>query len=227
LFDTADVLFRDFRGEAKEYPGGLTNICAKVLCNTHNSALSALDAHIAALKALGDYWETGEATDIELDGLLFTRWCMKYVAGFVAAGWSPLGRIASPIENVRMILGLDHPIDGHLGIYGPRVLTRTTDITHVVGLCELVASHDSGARAVFGATITIHHFTFLLWLSPHPIPRTFFRDGMSIGLVDTSPESLVFRPSHYNFRKESAEAQLRLRIIWPENIPKHVPATIA
>lgn len=97
---------------------GIESLVSKILCQTHNSSLSPLDAVGGKLFQVidsADKSPTTLPTVTQLDGLLIERWFVKVLCGLAAAaGWNN-GIV--PEQWKLLLLGEEWP--EHCGLYVP------------------------------------------------------------------------------------------------------------
>jgi hypothetical protein len=198
---------------------GISSATANVLCTDHNSLLSPLDSEAKKLSdALDQYHAATSGTyTVVLKGPLFERWLLKVVMGYLAAGYTPLGRqYPSSTEVVAALFGLI-PMAPPIGMYSMTGVDRWSDYTKEVLFRELTAIDPAGAHQVVGAFIALHGFPFLFSLGGPFAIQDYLRrpDGTSyLDPYDCTNAKASFHPTSLTIR-DQGQKQMAVEFKWP------------
>ncbi len=192
-------------GECQSLP--IEGMQSKVLCESHNHALSDLD------RTAGRFFSSwpsvkarrSAAKSIELFcGLDFERWLLKSLCGGISSGVlnPPLGRLKGwrpPVQWLKYLYeGIPWP--SGMGLY---LAQQAGDLVQSVNPVE-IACISNGAE-VYGGIVRLHGFRFILALVPptNPLPSNSLLSGASyrpsaIDIAGTSRITLLFDwgPAH-------------------------------
>jgi hypothetical protein len=168
---------------------GVASLTAKILCRTHNTALSDVDAAGAAafetLRRSAELRATREASPARMtgqwlvstfrvDGNKLERWFIKTLvnigASRAATGtWAVSGSDLAnpPLEFIRVTFGLER-FKRPLGLYFVATLGEMIESQDVLETRTLL--NESGDLA--GALFTFRGFRFFLNLAPGAVPQT-------------------------------------------------------
>ena len=165
---------------------GISSLTAKILCKSHNSALSPVDI---AGKATSDVLDEArnlfnercrrqpkawDMTQLYIDGLMLERWFLKTAIN--VANWrstSDLWQIDSaPFDRpgerlVRLAFGLDKFVSP-MGLYFATSKGEEFAFADALG----VAPHRDAANRVIGFLLEFWSLRFVLWLSDDVPPTT-------------------------------------------------------
>lgn len=198
---------------------GIARATAKVLCSSHNSQLSELDSEAKKVSdALDQYHAATSGTyAVVLNGPLFERWLLKVIMGYLAAGYTPLGRQypTSP-EVVAALFGLI-PMAPPIGMYSMTGVDRWSDFTKEVLFREITAIDPAGVPQAVGAFITLHGFPFLFSFGgPFPIEDYLRKPNGDSYLdpYDCTNAKTRFHPKSLTM-KDIGQKQLTVEIEWP------------
>jgi hypothetical protein len=186
---------------------GVASLTAKILCRTHNTALSDVDAAGAAafetLRHSAELRATREASPermmgnwlvstFRIDGNKLERWFIKTLINIGASGaatgtWAVSGSDLAnpPLEFIRAAFGLEG-LKRPLGLYIVAALGETIESRDVVESRTLL--NESGDLA--GALFTFRGFRFFLNLAPGTVPQTAPMPGE--GTMIPSPSHLIY-----------------------------------
>jgi len=171
---------------------GLPNLTAKILCRTHNNALSPLDAAAgeafdALRRASALFSERGAKPRRHWDRIRFEipkpwlleRWFLKTtlnlcVVSESTAVWRQTGRpLTQPPENlVRLAFGID-PFVKPMGLYSAAAVGEKVYLADSFTFAPLLyGDKESGGQGMMAGLFTFRGFRFLLHLEPHQLPAT-------------------------------------------------------
>jgi hypothetical protein len=201
-------------GETKVLPKSVLE--AKVLCTTHNSALSKLDT---AAMELSDALRQliapeDQKLSITIDGWLIERWCVKLGAGLMASGWSNGGKVKIPIELVEIAFG-SKQFTNQMGLY---VVTNHSGIDpntdHIQWNILLDSSNGSD---VCGIIITFRDLIFILFTRAGNPERLIQSLGRS-EFYDFTNVKLTYRPKNFqvtvHHEESNTDSELDITFEW-------------
>ena len=178
---------------------GISSLVSKVLCETHNSRLSALDS------AAGEFFRAVNAADkspkslpdiTTVDGTVVERWFLKVLCGLAAGMGFNNGNV--PDEWCEALIGKQWP--DHWGLYvptpaGSQVLAKEFSIDPLTY---------GDKKEVKGAKFRVAgvHFTIFLDRPHHPIAWGIYR-----------PRGLIF---------QQERCEKRIEFKWPSTTNKAV-----
>ena len=150
---------------------------AKVLCTRHNTALSPLDEMITDVFDVSLQWNAGEAIGERLiDGEDLERWALKALLGKLTSGHA-IGKTGAPTRTsdiptnyIRILFGEDSFPYG-CGLYLGGSKSHPPNRRGV----ELTAISADGYPGIFGASLSIGDFDFILSLNRRMDPRDLYR----------------------------------------------------
>lgn len=171
---------------------GIGSLASKILCQTHNSSLSPLDAVAGELFQVIDSADKSPATlptVTPLDGLLIERWFVKVLCGLAAAaGWNN-GIV--PEQWKLLLLGEQWP--DHCGLYLPIPLEQQV-LAKDLFIDSIVAQE---TKEVLAAIFRIAGVSFHILLVRPENPSTWG----------------THRPRGIIFQNEAGEK--RIEFVWP------------
>jgi hypothetical protein len=203
-------------------------LTANILCRSHNSALSPLDA--AAQKAFDQFREyhrlfgvrakiavgrrrpaPWSVAKLQIDGPLFERWMLKTAINwFFTHGkgcvWDRTGVVNDrpPEDAVRAAFG-KAPLAYPMGLYAVATVGDTLKSDETLRLAEIM---DGRFKSLSGTVLSRLGFRFLFWLTDKPTPG-FFPDGM------LGPGGRLLR--HGTFVQDQAGwRSIEFDFAWPE-----------
>lgn len=136
---------------------------SNILCRTHNSMLSPLDATIGKLARFQASASDPSFSDrLYLDGDLLERWLLKTIVNFGAAGWLGPEKISPAPEVVAAIFG-EAPVPVGVGLYTVDGLDPGHRPSGGVSVLPLFRMFPAG-RSLVGAYVAVHGLGLLACL---------------------------------------------------------------
>ena len=213
LWSASEITISGFEwqgGEARNLP--VATLETKILCQTHNEGLSAIDAEtIRIFKFIGEAVTTYQnwqekppvkkplfPTRYHADGKLFERWCAKTLIDFVCVEksetiWHDTGApvMQPPVDVVRTIFGMTSFLQP-MGLY---LAQESTDKSQPVLREALTVDPrfhpDSGG--LMGAFIGFRDYRFLIWLSREPF-ELFTTETRTGAVFGDSGNPVLYHP---------------------------------
>jgi hypothetical protein len=160
----------------------ISSFTANVLCKTHNSALSDLDAQMSKFVRFIYTIDEGQFESISINGYDIERWMLKTLCGFIVSGaghkkykgWTPP-------QSWLQILFSSSKVETGMGFYFLSSMSRRQERNNQIGFVPIKAN-DQGAITGLGFVITAHLFLFLM----EPLSQE-----IKAGLPDYEP---IYRP---------------------------------
>lgn len=175
---------------------GLGRAVSKILCKTHNEALSPCDSEAAKLSSFltsNILDEPLKSEVISLNGALLEKWALKTCInlGFIGAlDQNTFARIAPPESLVREVFGDRTPPDG-MGLYS--VTGTVSNENYKVGLSWNAIRNVNAGGAVVGMTFTFNGVRFVVSVVPVRAEKLIAKMGVVKG-VDYSKAETIYRP---------------------------------
>lgn len=185
---------------------GIASATARILCKTHNEALSPFDAEAAKLSRFltANVWDDPlKADTIILSGPLLEKWALKTCLnlGFIGAlDPETHVRIVPDEPLVRAVFSPELPPEG-MGLYF--IHGKLSNEAYEIGLSwKAVRNRTSGDRVV-GMTFVFNGFRFVVSLVPLRAEPLLMKMGVVDGL-DFSQAKIDYRPKNIRMRSPSA-----------------------
>lgn len=186
-------------------------ISARILCISHNRALSPLDAEVIKIRnAVLRFHADGEPSAIGVSGRLVERWMLKYAIGGIFAGWyrelRPPGTAMIPC-----LFGLQ-PLPPHVSMFGVegvvrRELSRQSVATHVVW--------DTNAPEKSGWLVSLFGFPVFLSLGLAAPADAIVKGGPIKGAwMDVDSIALFRHPPFITMTNPVSNAMLVINLDW-------------
>lgn len=169
---------------------------SKILCKTHNEALSPYDSEAAKLSIFltsNIVDEPLKTEAIVLNGALLEKWALKTCInlGFIGAlDQVAFTRIAPPESLVREVFSNGAPSDG-TGLYF--VTGAVSNDNYKVGLSWNAIRNVSSGGSVVGMTFTFNSVRFVVSVIPVRAEQLIAKMGIANG-VDYSKAKVIYRP---------------------------------
>jgi hypothetical protein len=207
---------------------GLANLTSKILCEKHNSSLSAADnAGIEAAKHLDEFFRLANVRQamkskrwrvfrLKTNGFELERWFLKTLTNVALGRRDPSDTLAQSDpwlpsrELVEIAFGLKR-FDPRAGLY---MLTRAGQNIDPNTKFQIMTLYDTPNRLV-GARFMMFGFAFVIYLEREGLNGPV-RVGGGAGEVDPGALNPVFRPGAISYNTNPAKKHLShiLEIDW-------------
>ncbi len=186
---------------------GIKNAVAKILCGTHNSALSEFDAEAAKLKKFlinNVYAPPRTGTTITLDGFLLEKWALKTFVnlGYIGGLNLEQSKRLEPNEQIVRYLFRNEAIAEEVGLYF--VSGKVNDENYRAGLTWDALINPKNPAEVFGMTFAFHGLRFVISIPQGHAEKKIARLGLVKG-VDYSNAEIIYRPPNVSLRSGTGE----------------------
>jgi hypothetical protein len=194
---------------------GVANATAKILCKTHNEALSEFDTEAVKLSRFltANVWDDPLKSDsITLSGVLLEKWALKTCVnlGFIGALDPEMHTRVIPDETlVRAVFCPGLPPEG-MGLYF--LHGKISNEGYQVGLSwKAIRNRASGDRIV-GMSFVFNGFRFVVSLVPVRAEPLLLKMGVIDGF-DFALAKIDYRPRNIRLRSESAGEKV-IHLTW-------------
>jgi hypothetical protein len=207
IFDAASVTaFGLHWCNEKPVQIGLGSAVSKILCKTHNEALSPYDSEAAKLSGFltaNIQDEPLKADVISLNGSLLEKWALKTCInlGFIGAlDQGTFARIVPPENLVREVFSDKTPPDG-MGLYF--VTGTVSNENYKVGLSWNAIRNVGAGGSVVGMTFTFNGVRLVVSVIPVHAEQLIAKMGVVKG-VDYSRATTIYRPRNIVLKSNTA-----------------------
>jgi hypothetical protein len=194
---------------------GIASATAKILCKTHNEALSPFDAEASKLSRFftSNVWDNPLKSDtITLSGLLLEKWAIKTCVnlGFIGALDPETHAQIAPDETlVRIVFNRLLPPEG-MGLYF--IHGKVSNEDYQVGLSWKAIRNRTSEDRVVGMTLVFNGFRFVVSLVPVRAEALLLKMGTVDGF-DFALAKIDYRPRNIRMRSETAGEKI-IHLTW-------------
>jgi hypothetical protein len=221
------------------YPHGNTgqilisaeSMCAKVLCEKHNNALSDVDTEgsrfiLSFLNTHMDLLDRKITANkkYEFQGPLIERWLLKYCWGLIASGQGGIGkeriiRKSPPIEFLEVLFGLK-ALPPRWGLYVRPTSKIGIQERKNLTLALYLPKRPTGTHLVTGVKMIHYGFTSVLVLMNPKFSVLKLPDSdrpiLSDAYIGTDLEGAIRHPDFFRFSHKPTSRTVEIRLKWPE-----------
>jgi hypothetical protein len=204
---------------------GLASLTAKILCEKHNSALSAADnAGIRTVECLREFFRLADVrvtmksrrwrvVRLKTDGFELERWFLKTLTNVALGRQCPLDKANSPKWNpsrelVEVAFGLRR-FEHRAGLY---LLYGQGQHIDANAKFQIVTFYNAANRLV-GAQFIMFGFDFLIYLEKEGLSKRVQFAG-SAGPIDAPASEPIYRPGAIRYNTSKKHLSHVLQIDW-------------
>lgn len=194
---------------------GIANATAKILCKTHNEALSEFDAEAAKLSRFltANVWDDPLKSDtVTLSGVLLEKWALKTCVnlGFIGVLDPEMHTRVMPDETlVRAVFCPGSPPVG-MGLYFLHGKISNED--YQIGLSWKAIRNRPSENRVVGMAFVLNGFRFVVSLVPVRAEPLLLKMGVIDGF-DYALAKIDYRPRNIRLRSETAGQKI-IHLTW-------------
>lgn len=194
---------------------GLSRAVAKILCTTHNNALSQFDSEakkISVFLTENIRDKPLENNNIDINGIFLEKWALKtffnlgYIGGLDQTSFTKF----MPPKNLVSYLYRNGEIEEGVGLYFISTPINSGDYSNSISWNAIHNLSNEGE--ITGMTFTLNGLRFVINIVPVRAEEKIKNLGVING-VDYSKADVKYRPIAINFRSKTAGIK-RMNLIW-------------